>query len=291
MVRSRVLFALGALLGVGVLVGPGCRTAPAVTLDIRMFKSELCPNIGGTAIVVGSERAEAEERATNYITAETRDCDAATGSIGTLVLTRGPTGRSAVVVVVAFDRSRARTAAECRPPLFSGCVVARRFFAHPEDRDLRLPITIDPACVDVPCNATSTCRRGNCYDSTTIDAEEPGDDGRTDGGPVSNVDGGDAPGDGGGAGDGASEGGPTEGGEGGGDEGNATCDNAGVLFCGGMICPLMQVCCGNPTATCTTGVCAAGRRCCKSTDCPGNTLCALKPNSTSAGICLTAPEP
>ena len=169
-----VAFALGSA---GFVLAPGCKDATQATLDIRLAKTDLCPNLGGTAIAVGADRNEVETRISSFVTAETRDCDAATGTIGSLVVTPGEEGISAVIVAVAFDTARARTATDCKPPAYAGCVVARRFFAFTDSKNLRIPITIDPECLDVPCNATSTCRKGNCYDSTAVDNVEPGDDG------------------------------------------------------------------------------------------------------------------
>lgn len=175
LVATLAVFATSAMaIAAGV---PGCQDATQATLDIRIAKTDLCPKLGGTAIAVGADRDEVEARISSYVTADTRDCDPSTGSIGSLVVTPGEAGRSAIVVAVAFDTARARTAADCKPPAYAGCVVARRFFAFSDHKNLRIPITIDPECLDVPCNATSTCRKGNCYDSTAVDNVEPGDDG------------------------------------------------------------------------------------------------------------------
>jgi len=300
-VRGRlVVVVVFALAATGALLAPGCKDATQATLEIKIAKTELCASLGGTAIAVGADRNEVETRISSFVTAETRDCNAATGSIGSLVVTPGEGGSSAVIVAVAFDTARARTATDCKPPAYAGCVVARRFFAFSDHKNLRIPITIDPECLDVPCNATSTCRKGNCYDSTAIDNVEPGDDGFGGASEAGIVDGavdgftpdGSKP-------DGASDGGADgsiEGGDGATDapvdgssqdggpfsSGKDYCmgttlvcpafvDGGGPLFCNGV----GQACCNDdglgfvcrPQASCS----AANRRaCCTASDCVGN---------------------
>lgn len=277
--RARpVVVTLGVFACTALAIGPGCKDATQATVEIRIAKSDLCPKLGGTAIAVGADRADVEARISTYVTAETRDCDAASGSIGSLVVTPGAAGKSAIVVVVAIDTSRARSAIDCKPPGYAGCVVARRFFAFADHKNLRIPITIDPECVDVPCNASSTCRKGNCYDSTSSDGAEPGENGN-----VGTVDGsvdGFTPD---GAKDGGADGDIPDGKESDADGGKppaqATCKNGLQLQCfvAKALVPCAKadnpanVCCDNPP---TAGECnpsngclAADRYCCINSDC------------------------
>ncbi|MBS2016427.1 MAG: hypothetical protein JST00_26315 [Deltaproteobacteria bacterium] len=289
-------------------IAPGCKDATQATLDVRLLKSDLCPTLGGTALAVGADRLEVESRISTYVTAETRDCDPATGTIGSLVVTPGEGGRSAVVVVVAFDRARAPSATACKPPAYAGCVVARRFFPFADHRNLRIPISIDPECVDVPCNATSTCRKGNCYDSTTEDGTEPGDDGKGGASEAGIVDGAvdgftpdaktDGPTGDGAAGDGG-DGGPGDGGEGGptGDGGggpNAEC-LAGMLRCNrnGVLSPCpgtgVEACCDlDVFGKCETASACAGQLayCCSNADCPVAGEACFGQSATGPGRCM-----
>jgi len=289
-------------------VAPGCRDATQATLEIRMLKTDLCPKLGGTAIAVGANRDEVEARVSTYVTAETRDCDVGSGTIGSLVVTPGEGGRSAIVVAVAFDTARARTATDCKPPAYAGCVVARRYFAFSDHKNLRIPISIDPECLDVPCNATSTCRKGNCYDSETTDGLEPGDDGNGGATEAGIVDGAvdgfvpdgsklDGSNDGSSA-DGSSEGGPDGGSDADGGEGGApplaTC-NANILYCnkagalGECSGSIAQACCDLdvPNRCTTPAACDAKTKyCCVPADCtvPGETC--MGASGTTPGRCL-----
>lgn len=306
-VRARhavvVAIALGA---VGFVLAPGCQDATQATLEIRMLKSELCAKHGGTAIAVGVDRVETETRIATFVTAETRDCDVTSGTIGSLVVTPGDSGRAAIVVAVAFDTTRARNASECKPPAYAGCIVARRFLGFSNHKNLRLPITIDPDCLDVPCNAVSTCRKGNCYDSTTINGEEPGDDGNggaLEGGIVDGSADGFTP-DGSkndGGGDAASDG---DAGDGavvfdGGDSGSAppaSC-NAGTLYCNHSTKSTPEPCARtngfeccdtDKVAQCGGANSCAGqlRYCCSDNDCNSPVEVCKSYSATVPGRCL-----
>jgi hypothetical protein len=137
-----------------------------------MTCAEITP---GTAITVGVDPRQVEQNiALHAVTTTTTQCDAATGEIGTLVVT--PSGDSgAVTVVVGY----ARNPIDCVPPLFEGCIVARRRFTFIESRPLQIPIVIDPDCKNVPCDALSTCSRGVCFDAEVDcaggECEKPGE--------------------------------------------------------------------------------------------------------------------
>ena len=288
------------VLAFALVLGSGCRDATQVTLDVTLTKSALCTKINGTAITVGVDPASTEDRvAHEYVTATTSSCDPGTREIGTLVLTPSDSGRASVIVVVAYDKV---TAASCKPPLFKGCIVARRQFSFTDHRHLQMPISIDPDCRDVPCDAFSTCRSGKCFSSEAAcsgdSCAEPGDPG--DGGvavigqviPDAGM-----PVDGGGTdGDGATDGGGTDGSidlDGGtdgapdapadGPPSSTRCNppgGPGTLICGNMSCSgPANYCCGATagTATCSTTPCAMSvpRYCCDGTDCGGASSCAV----------------
>ena len=286
------------VLAFALVLGSGCRDATQVTLDVTLAKSALCTEINGTAITVGVDPASTEDRvAHEYVTATTSSCDPGTREIGTLVLTPSDSGRASVIVVVAYDKV---TAASCKPPLFKGCIVARRQFSFTDHRHVQMPISIDPDCRDVPCDAFSTCRSGKCFSSeaacTGDTCAEPGDPG--DGGTA--VDGQVIP-DTGTPVDGAVDGGGTDGGgtdgsidpDSGPDGGNdAPADGPpsstrcnppggpGTLVCASMSCSgSTNYCCGatSDTATCSTTPCAPAvpHYCCDGTDCGGASACSV----------------
>ena len=186
---SRVALGLAGLAAAALLVGPGCRDATQVTLDISLVRAE-CRETHGTAITVGVSPKETEDHAAlEYVTASTESCDVNTRQIGTLVITPTDPNRASVIVVVAYDQVRASS---CKPPLYTGCIVARRQFSFSDHRNLHLPITIDPICKDVPCDAFSTCRTGKCFSSELAACDEgscpepgdPGDGGTSEDGQV-----------------------------------------------------------------------------------------------------------
>ncbi|MDB5214636.1 MAG: Xanthine/uracil/thiamine/ascorbate permease family protein [Myxococcaceae bacterium] len=177
--RVRILLHATTIAGVFVLaLAPGCRDATQATIDISLTKLAHCTETNGTAITVGVDPTATEDRvAHEFVTATTSACDPATGEIGTLVLTPS-SGHASVIVVVAYDKV---SPASCKPPLYKGCIVARRQFSFTDHRHITMPISIDPDCKDVPCDAFSTCRTGKCFSAdvacTGDNCLQPGDPG------------------------------------------------------------------------------------------------------------------
>lgn len=297
-----------------LVLGSGCRDATQVTLDISLAKNALCTETNGTAITVGTDPAGTEDRvAHEFITATTSSCDPASREIGTLVLTPSGSGRASVIVVVAYDKI---SPASCKPPLFKGCIVARRQFSFTDHRHLTMPISIDPDCKNVPCDAFSTCRSGKCFASEAAcsgdTCTEPGDPG--DGGTA--VDGEVIPDTGmpidGATDDGAASDGSISldsGTDGSVDGVDATPDGPlpstrctppggdGTLVCGNMSCSgATNYCCGSSadTATCSTTLCVApaSRFCCGAMDCGGNAcpIALVASNQTPGGAVGVCPS-
>lgn len=199
-------------------------------------------------------------------------------------------------MVVAYDASIVPSS--CRPPLYTGCIVARRQFSFSEYQQLHLPITIDPECKDVPCDAFSTCRTGKCFKSEVTCADgrclEPGDDGSggtSDAGVVIPDAGGDGampPVD---AGSDSSADATTDGPDDGGALGDGGIDleagPGGAVGCNGtgLMCPAPTACGGTAQSCCGTGgdapvcspvgSCQAGstRYCCRDADCTAGKFC------------------
>ena len=266
--RRRWLAAFGLVGGIALAMIPGCRDATQMTLELSLTPRAQCTEVHGTAITVGADPSATEARVREqYVTATTSACDPATRTIGTLVLTPGDSDSASVVVVVAYDQV---AASSCKPPAYQGCIVARRRFTFASHTHLTMPITLDPDCKDVPCDAFSTCRTGVCFDSNVAcsgDAcNEPGatpDGGTSEAGVVVPDAGVDAPTDG----DGASDSGTA-----------ADCVlPSDTLVCGGLACTGIAVsCCGTTSAnaTCNLASCAGTTRyCCRSTDCQNGKTC------------------
>jgi hypothetical protein len=290
------------------VLGSGCRDATQVTLDISLSKNALCTETHGTAIAVGVDPTTTEDRIAHHIlNASTSSCDPATREIGTLVLTPSGSDRASVIVVVAYATT---TADSCQPPLFKGCIVARRQFSFTDHRHLTMPISIDPDCRDVPCDAFSTCRSGRCFPSeaacsgdTCPEPGDPGDGGTAVDGQVipdtgmpvdGSLDGSaDGPGADGAMGLDSSMGLDGSGGTDGAPDtgvpvpGNVYCDMTGQLVCPDpFTCIGATSCCG-PTSG-TSAACRAGTATCTAGTeqqycCMGTTTC---PAAQSCGFVM-----
>ncbi len=144
-----------------------CRDATQVTVDIRTLGIP-CSSLKGVSIVVARGPQEAEDRmGLGSLSAQVERgvCDGA--RVGTLVLTPSePRGAILVAARVSDD-----PAATCKPPLYQGCIVARRSFAFLDHVSVTLPITLEVACADVPCDVVSSCRSGTCVSSETTCSE------------------------------------------------------------------------------------------------------------------------
>ena len=130
-----------------------CRDATQAR--ITLTTDALCADVVETSITTGLPSAF-ESAAPVAVTSA---CDA--GRIGDLVLV--PSGGKeepfAVRVVTGLNKS----ADDCiRDGYVGGCIVARRTLRFLPHRSIELPIELEVACKDVPCNATQTCRHGQC---------------------------------------------------------------------------------------------------------------------------------
>ncbi len=138
-----------------------CRAPTQMTLRIETIGTLRCPDLKRVMVVTGHDPAEVEERAaTKFFAADTRDCEGDT-TVGSLVITPD-TNRGAVLVVASFDAQKT-----CDPPLYAGCIVARRAFSFIDHVQAELPISFEISCRDVPCTAISSCRHSNCESSET----------------------------------------------------------------------------------------------------------------------------
>ena len=298
---SLLLSATAAAGVVGLALMPGCRDATQVTVEVSLAKRASCTETNGTAITVGTDPAGTQKRVEDqFVTATTTSCTEASHEIGTLVVTpssSGGGGRASIIVVVSYDK--AVEPSSCRPPLFKGCIVARRQFTFTEYRGLHLPITIDPDCKDVPCDAFSTCRTGKCFssdvsctDDSCLEPGDPGDGGTSVDGqviPDTGIDGPPVPVDGGGA-DGATDGASGTDAADASDEATTVEAGAPAVYCdvnGNLLCPeptqcnAGSACCGpgsgSPVTKCNNGAasCSPGvtQYCCPNAPCPAPKLC------------------
>lgn len=134
-----------------------CKEPTQVTVDIRTLGFS-CHELKKITVVVAGDPAGAEGK-WQYPQAEVGDCQSDT-EVGTLVIT--PSGDHGAVMVLA-----SYTETPCVAPDYVNCIVARRQFSFIENVPLRLPITLEASCKNVPCNALSSCRSGACVSSET----------------------------------------------------------------------------------------------------------------------------
>ncbi|HYQ04881.1 MAG TPA: hypothetical protein VER96_39670 [Polyangiaceae bacterium] len=133
----------------------GCLDATQIAVELHTDVK--CADRPETTISVGT-LGQLESSAPVAVTTA---CDAQTGRIGSIVVLPHDSkeGQVGIEVVAGIVKS----AEECRRDNFvGGCIVARRSLNFVKHHGLELPIELEAACIDVPCGATETCRRGAC---------------------------------------------------------------------------------------------------------------------------------
>jgi hypothetical protein len=157
-VRVALAFGVVAVAVVGGSAVEACRDSTQVTVDLRTL-GIACSSLKGVSIVVARSPQDAEDRmALGSFSAQVERgvCDGE--RIGTLVVTpEGPRGAIVVAARISDDAG-----ATCKPPAYRGCIVARRSFAFLDHVSVTLPITLEVACADVPCDVVTSCRSGSC---------------------------------------------------------------------------------------------------------------------------------
>lgn len=149
-----------AVLGTVVVAELGACRAPTQA-EITIRTTVPCGELGEVAIVVSGSPEESERRtSTGFYAAQTGECDPAQ-VVGSLVVTPGG-DRASVMIIGAPEGKQLST---CMPPLYRGCIVARRAFSFIDATTLKIPVSLDIECRDVPCDAFTTCKKGFCYSS------------------------------------------------------------------------------------------------------------------------------
>ena len=141
-----------------------CRPATQIILEIDTDIA--CSDHPTTGIAVG-KLSELESRP---MSAETPQCNPATGRIGSLVILPGgeKDQETAIRVVTGVTMS----VDDCVTNGYvGGCVVARRALSFVPGETLHLPVHMQVSCIDVPCGATETCRDGSCVPATIADSQ------------------------------------------------------------------------------------------------------------------------
>lgn len=161
---------IGAALFVVTAMVASCREPTSLEIDVRTNLA--AADVRGTAFVVAGTPFAAEERVKLTSWSATTNAVGPDGHVGTLVaIPEGGRNEGSVSIVVVVGVGR--NATSCAPPKFEGCIVARRQLAYRAHTRLRLPIVLETSCVDVPCDATSTCAKGSCV-SANVDCNDDG---------------------------------------------------------------------------------------------------------------------
>ena len=156
--------------GIGAVLGGLSRTAcvllaasllggclEATQIEVELSTDVKCVDHPETTINVGA----LGQLDSSPPVAVTSACNEKTGRIGSIVVLPHDSkeGQVGIEVVAGI----AKSAEECRRDNFvGGCIVARRALNFVKHRSLELPVELEAACVDVPCGATETCRKGAC---------------------------------------------------------------------------------------------------------------------------------
>jgi alpha-tubulin suppressor-like RCC1 family protein len=158
------------LLAIGLAVA-SCREATQMKVEVRTKIP--CDALYGVEIVVGGSQADARQQKV-----VTSACSAS-GSVGSLVILPSGVDEPVAVTVVAgtrgADPQHTTAAAECAPPAYANCIVARRVLQQVAHRSLVLPVDLSGSCIGVPCaddaNGPRTCVDGVCV-AATIDPQQ-----------------------------------------------------------------------------------------------------------------------
>lgn len=151
------------LAGATVAVVASCRAPTQARLLVTT--PARCSETNGVAITAKAAPLVVEQAVdSGFVSATATACEqrGALGDYGDLVLAPGA-DTGAVVVVAGYGATRAET---CKPAnKYKGCIVARRAFSYLEHTTITIPVSLDPDCVDVPCDALTTCKSGRCVDA------------------------------------------------------------------------------------------------------------------------------
>jgi hypothetical protein len=164
-VRRSQKFALSLACGFAMLLAIGaCRSPTQMTLDVTYGGQ--CADLKAVAFIVGTDPAASESRiATHELTTTTTQCEPSNGTshVGTLVVTpNDDSGRASVIVLTGVTKTTDKCTADDG---YFGCIIARRIFSFVDHTSLAMEIPLDLDCVNVPCNAVSTCNKGACIDA------------------------------------------------------------------------------------------------------------------------------
>ena len=153
-----VFLVLAVAISAGV---PACRSPTQIVFELSTDGP--CHTVSApierrqTAITLG--RRGKIETATKS-TAETEQCDPATGQIGTIVAV--PSGDNNEEIGARIVSALGKSPADCAAGGDGQCIVARRAVRFIPNRSLTIPIFLGQSCAGIVCDPDSTCDKGLC---------------------------------------------------------------------------------------------------------------------------------
>ncbi len=154
--RRRAVLTLAAIGAVAALVT--CRAPTQVRI---LVYGDACDKPGTTtAITVGQLGEELEQKPAGPGSLR---CDTG-GRVGELVVQ--PSGSKDATFGFKVVMGIGKSADECKPPDYKGCIVARRALAFLPHEDLQVRVDMRRSCIDRACEPTETCVNGGCLPAT-----------------------------------------------------------------------------------------------------------------------------
>lgn len=151
-----------------VALAESCQEHTAIVVDVHagLRPSEL----RGVSFTVGVPGTTEDARPTTTTTRAI--LEGGQTSVGTLVVIPGTSDDAPIAIKVIASVGKPVEA--CTPSDgYFGCIVARRSLRYSPHTRLHLPILLEPECLNVPCDAVSTCAKGACV---SAEASCRGDD-------------------------------------------------------------------------------------------------------------------
>jgi hypothetical protein len=159
----RAWHALGVI-AVGAAALSDCLDPTEIELVISTDVA--CSSVDSTAIAVGPTSDDQQP-----VSATTSACSDA--GIGTLVITPSRAIDDSVGIRVTMGVG-GTPGDQCVAPDFAGCIVARRQLRYDPHHPLTLPVKLQGACLNHPCDPNSTCVSGTCVDAGIPSCDETG---------------------------------------------------------------------------------------------------------------------
>jgi hypothetical protein len=147
--------AIATLLAAMIILPSACQDATQISLEVTTnvtWRDGLVTafTVGGDTPTTTEGLAITAESFASWSNVEPR-------FVGSLTVIPKDSDSSVVSVKIVMGFAGDGDGRKCAPPLYQGCIVARRRLPFVLHQRLRLPIRMYAQCVDVPCDAFSTC--------------------------------------------------------------------------------------------------------------------------------------